>query len=398
MKIKELGNEFFNDIFSNEFIVNQPWLDIIDTKKLTFSILHQKSSLITRCDDVEELKNDVIATLIDKEYTFNKLANTLNLEYNPIENYNRTETFTQRVETENTENTENTLTNGRVESGSTTNYGEQTITEINKNGERKESNTTDYGESSQTINNDYGAVSENVTVVKGQQVNNTINTLGSKVDATTSELGERVNTTEMKHGQQSITDNDTNTSSLKNFPFDLDIRSTTVDKERQHDVISKNRVISSFTDTNTNMENAVVDNVTTNYGEQTNEQSELKESYTDTEEKTTQEHTDISSTSISAKTDIVTNVKNAVEDNRSITNKEHEDSITSFVDETTDTNNGKRVGNGTETKEYELKTTGNIGVTTSQQMIQSERDIALFSFTELVKNAIVSTLVIGVWY
>lgn len=398
MKIKELGKEFFNDIFSNEFIINQNWVTVINKDKLIFSLLHQKSALETYTEDKEELKNNVIATLIDKEYTFNKIANTMDLDYNPIENFNKTETFTQSTELSNTENTENTMVNGRVESGSTNTYGEKTSTEEVQNGERKETNTTNYGESTESTSTDFGTITENVTSNKGQQNSSTTNSIGSKVDTTTTDSGERINVTEMEHGQQDISDSNNLTKSMTNFPFDLDTQSLPTSTEQQKDIVNNHRINSQYTDSSTSTDSAVSDSVTASYGEQTNEISELKDAYTDTEEKVTQGRQDSSTTTNSAKTDTVTNVSNSVKDTKNLTENEHEDSVTSFVNETTDTNNGSRSESGTENRSYELHTSGNIGVTTTQQMIQSERELAMFSFSELVKNAIVSSLALGVWY
>lgn len=53
-------------------------------------------------------------------------------------------------------------------------------------------------------------------------------------------------------------------------------------------------------------------------------------------------------------------------------------------------NTSKEVESGTDTTKHDLKRSGNIGVTTSQQMLESERKIVNYSFMEQVINDIVT--------
>ena len=57
-----------------------------------------------------------------------------------------------------------------------------------------------------------------------------------------------------------------------------------------------------------------------------------------------------------------------------------------------------RTESGTETTTHEFKRSGNIGVTTSQQMLESERKVVNFTFLKIVFNNIISdTCIITEW-
>lgn len=78
-----------------------------------------------------------------------------------------------------------------------------------------------------------------------------------------------------------------------------------------------------------------------------------------------------------------------------------------FINDTKTTNTGTNTGTqdinatvttaGNETTEHELTRSGNIGVTTSQQMIESERKLAMFSVVDLFIKAIADIILIGVY-
>ena len=51
----------------------------------------------------------------------------------------------------------------------------------------------------------------------------------------------------------------------------------------------------------------------------------------------------------------------------------------------------------TSTTKHEFKRTGNIGVTTSQQMLESERDIAMFNFIGIVAHDIIKSICICIY-
>ena len=88
-----------------------------------------------------------------------------------------------------------------------------------------------------------------------------------------------------------------------------------------------------------------------------------------------------------------TNIKDSAESN--ITNAEHTDNSTT----TTNSTLGARTDNGTNSSSttHEFKRSGNIGVTTSQQMLQSQRDIAMFNFMAIVAHDIIKLITICIY-
>ena len=87
------------------------------------------------------------------------------------------------------------------------------------------------------------------------------------------------------------------------------------------------------------------------------------------------------------------NIKDSSES--SVTTAEHTDNSTT----TANTTIGGRTDNGTNSSSatHEFKRSGNIGVTTSQQMLQSQRDIAMFNFMAIVAHDIIKLITIGIY-
>ena len=83
------------------------------------------------------------------------------------------------------------------------------------------------------------------------------------------------------------------------------------------------------------------------------------------------------------------------------------DKSSSFINDTKTTNAGTNTDTqdinttvttaGTEKTVHEFTRSGNIGVTTSQQMIESERQLAMFSVVDLFMKAIADIILIGVY-
>ena len=87
------------------------------------------------------------------------------------------------------------------------------------------------------------------------------------------------------------------------------------------------------------------------------------------------------------------NIKDSAES--SVTTAEHADNSTT----TTNTTIGGRSDSGTNSSSttHEFKRSGNIGVTTSQQMLQSQRDIAMFNFMAIVAHDIIKLVTICIY-
>lgn len=83
------------------------------------------------------------------------------------------------------------------------------------------------------------------------------------------------------------------------------------------------------------------------------------------------------------------------------------DKSNSFINDSKTTNTGTNTDTqdidttvttaGSEKTEHEFTRSGNIGVTTSQQMIQSERELAMFSVVDMFVKAIADIILIGVY-
>lgn len=102
-----------------------------------------------------------------------------------------------------------------------------------------------------------------------------------------------------------------------------------------------------------------------------------------------------------------TNTNTAEVDTAITTGKTTFDKSDSFINDTRSTNKGTNTDTqgidttvttaGNEKTEHELTRSGNIGVTTSQQMIESERKLAMFSVVDLFVKAIADIILIGVY-
>lgn len=102
-----------------------------------------------------------------------------------------------------------------------------------------------------------------------------------------------------------------------------------------------------------------------------------------------------------------TNTNTAGVDTAITTGKTTFDKSDSFINDTKTTNTGTNTDTqdidttvttaGNEKTEHELTRSGNIGVTTSQQMIESERKLAMFSVVDLLVKAIADIILIGVY-
>ena len=245
---------------------------LVDYIMMAYSNLQVRPTLEDYVDGIPDL---VVSLLNSKKYSYTKLWNTTQIEYDPIENYSMTESSTDTNTTDNT-----------------TNIGAQT----NKS---SVDNSTNYGEISNnsTNNTTYGRTEEN---------------------------GQSANT---KSGGQ--------TDSRYTTPYD----------------------------TNTEQ---LVEKTKTDF-------SNIKDSATN--KVTAEEHTDsgASAITIGAHTDI-----------SKITNN---DTLGARID----------TSNITTNTTHEFKRSGNIGVTTSQQMLQSERDIAMFNFISIVAHDIVKLITICIY-
>lgn len=102
-----------------------------------------------------------------------------------------------------------------------------------------------------------------------------------------------------------------------------------------------------------------------------------------------------------------TNTNTVGVDTAITTGKTTFDKSDSFINDTKTTNTGTNTDTqninttvtttGNEKTEHEFTRSGNIGVTTSQQMIESERELAMFSVVDLFVKAVADIILIGVY-
>ena len=251
--------------FMEEYNLNSNKLDLLFANTYASREFFIEGDLNATIFLWEDLTN---ANIELNRYKYETLYNTTKFDYNPIENYNRKEEFTDIRTPDITTSIEETTTIGEQTNNGNTTYGSQT--------------------------------------------NSSTNVIGEKTDTTTNTIGDK----------------------------------TTTNKANTYDS-------SNLVDTNSTTETKGNDTSSVNFGIQTN-----------TTNDTLGEKTDRSESTIGTRTDNGTN---------------------------------KTVVSGTETNNHTANISGNIGVMSTQDMIEQERKIALFSFYQVVFSDFINMYTIGVW-
>ena len=304
-----------------------------------FGIFQISPLIVMRENSTEKSFDDIISeisTLVYKanEYRYDTLYSTIIQEYNPIENYKMVENITI-----NYKGSEKNVNNFLGKEKNSVQYV------------GKEKNSTNY------------LGTENITDTKSGSESNTLTKSGSESNTLVKNGSENVNET--------ATRGDITTTSKK-APFD----SETFYNESQ-DLTSQS--------------NEDVTNTTTTFTDRA----------------------DINTTNFIGRTDTnTTNFTNRTDTNTTNYNNVKNDINKSFNDRTDENIKEFENRNDTSIKEYENRTdeniktftdredvtthtrSGNIGVTTSQQMLESERMIANFKFVDIVARDIVKKIAI----
>ena len=304
-----------------------------------FGIYQISPLIVMRENSTEKSFDDIISeisTLVYKanEYRYNTLYSTIIQEYDPIENYKMVENITINYK------------------GSEKNVN---------NFLGKEKNSVDYVGKEKNSTNYLG--NEVITDTKSGSESNTLTKSGSESNTLTKSGSENVN--------ESATRGDITTTSKK-APFD----SETFYNESQDLTSQSNEDVTNTTTTFTDR----ADINTTNFIGRT----------------------DTNTTAFTNRTDTnTTNYNNVKNDINKSFNERKDENIKEFENR-----------NDTSVKEYENRTdeniktftdredvtthtrSGNIGVTTSQQMLESERMIANFKFVDIVARDIVKKIAI----
>lgn len=334
------------------------------------------------------------ATYLSNKYRYDKLAETLDLIYNPIENYSMEESGTDST-MRNSKSTE-----GMTESEKDSSTGKNSDTTTNEErGTDHHYHTDIWGKQETTTA--YGAMSTTDSV--GEQSNS--KELGAMT--TTDTIGAQTNSTsygatseERSYGGENVTTNDNKTiveqiaqtnkvsafnssdyvpdSSIDTSTDRSETDKSTVTKDARKDTIS----ISAKTDSNDIGQRKDTHEVTAHTESDTigaREDTHTSEAHTDT-------------TSYIGHTD----------------DKEGRDehSFTATITKATTSedsaeHSGKRdtivEGSGQDVTNHTLKRAGNIGVTTTQQMIESERQVANFNLVKIVAQDLIKLLCVCVY-
>ena len=274
---------------------------------LTNWIKFNHGSLQIRPTVEESLENNigtiqkmVVNLYYAKQYSYEHLYNTTLLKYEPIENYDRTETTTDTTTRDTTDINE---------------YGEQTTT-----------NASD-------ITNSQGAQSNSNNTIESDEWGETTTVIKDKLT---------------KSGKERSTDTGKRLSEREVAPYDSE---TYYNQEKTTDSFD------AYSHTNELLDRIDETNSTVNVP-----------SKTDTKTTTVTEE-------LGSKTN-----KQITEQEQ--TQKQHTDTLT---------------GNEQTTYKHENRTHGNIGVTTSQQMLESEREVALFNFVGIVTHDIIKLIAICIY-
>lgn len=386
---------------------------------------------------------------------------TFTAEYNPIENYNMKELTTQTKRDIRTAEGNNKTSFGHIVDSTgkdtsnnevLTTYGKQehTSTDETDNG----TNKTDYGKKSDTSNNE--TINNSVTTAYGKIIDGATNTDGSTM--TDVEYGSTVSTTDnLAHtgddttsgtGGSTKTDKGTvntaqtttygkiedSTNSLNattnNSIWAFNSTDNPVPTDRGVGENSGNqKVTDSGTDKIDTIETRdltisdnISDNKTTTYNSNENRSIEetkggrdsttvtqsgndtTKETNSGQDVVTTSAHNDTTSNQTDSGTDTVT-IKN---DKSIITTQTDSGSDTQNITQSSNTanniiNSGSDIlettnrEEGNENAEIKLERSGNIGVTTTQQMLQQERELWLTDYYEMIYNDIDSVIALSLY-
>lgn len=317
----------------------------------------------------DEIRSICSNLYLTNQYKYEKLYESTTFEYNPIENYSMVEhgtdvvdhtsdqTFTKGSEIDTMAYGEDTNTNNRESSygvDKTTNvtdnsYGVDTTTETKENSYGESVSTDDrtlsYGTKEHTTN--YGVTKETDNYGQKQTTN--------AAEAVT-------NATEHKVAPFDSTTAYTQSSDTENLGAKSE---STIERARE----------------DTHSADAHVDKVTdTGYND------------SDTNTHTANAHTD-NETNVStrdAHDDKETNVntRDAHVDNENTTNTRSAHTDTNTQGERSDIT----TGTGKDSTEHDFTRSGNVGVTTTQEMIVSQRKLVMFNFCSIVAKDVISKI------
>ena len=374
MKINELSENFFASICEHGFIYDNEWLTRINPSKVDFILRYKKGDLKLTEENEEECKNSVIAMLMENEYKYNRLTASLDFDYNPIENYNMSETLESNSEKNELLESENEIVSG-----------ERNEKITNVNGARNETNTNIIGEKIERTINENGQRHEIITDDFGQKTTSTIEKLGNISETINETLGEDVQSIDktFSKSNDSISKND-KTENRKNA-FDVVSADLPIDNN------------STLTSTETVAKGERTESELLTVNEKSNSTTKLIDSIANSNDVTVENYSDTHEKTVDCFIDNVNKVNESSTDSVNIKTESYTDTQNIKSDSVTNTENKNEDNKITEKNNHILNRSGNIGVTTTQQMIVQEREVALFSFYNILVNDILDCISLRIW-
>ena len=382
-KLKDLYN-LTNSVFSDLQALDVPWKNKNIATQLDIAYMGNQSGNKCASPLLEQFINDngeisaqdrgtiasVIFALNNENWT--KLYNTLSFEYDPIENYSMVEQMTN----------------------------DQTVTQYGKTNTTTNNLTHAKTGTEQTAYNSTDTRTDNLTHTKAGSETLTHNTTDTRTD----------NLTHTKAGSESVTREESNRKQDQSTltkegseTYSKDITKTQDGGETRTPNINTSNSVYAFnsstpspttisrndgTETTQflNRSDKESGTETTSFNDRVDRNNAINEetrSSTDTTNYTNRVDTD-GGTSANAKTGTETTSFTGRTDTDAGTSanaKTGSDTLTHNTSETdTGTQTDAQSGSDTATRNYRLTRSGNIGVTTSQQMIESERNLWLWNF------------------
>lgn len=362
---KEYYESFYNDFdswilnlygqFSFVNTLSFPRIaDILDETKWN-------DSLLMEC--ISFLQSQYNSTSLVHDYEMTTLLESTLFDYNAIENYSMVESGKDITSVTKSGNDSGSVSNN---DSVTENLGEVKTT----NNETQTDNTTTENTKSATINDD---ITENLgEVITTVADTDTVSKTTASTESGTNSTEQSENLGNTRTSTNSTTNNPSKTETSENMvaPFD-----SAEYKPKEKNIIS----VEYGADTNTSNEvntDSVTNTLTKN--DSNNKTVNGTESATNEKDSTTTTNAIVNSkttTNESNSTDTTTNSGNKTTENTSTTNK-----VTNTTTTINSSNNSSTFSNLENSEiNHELKRSGNIGTTTTQQMIMSEREVALFS-------------------
>lgn len=318
------------------------------------------------------------------------LAETVNYEYDPIHNYDRTEIGSDEMGEQNQEErnrSEEEAVNGSSNSESST-KGNRSGTVNGTGSETKDSTTTETGSSTESIKTDYSrnllenstgsTSSTNKSVLAGGETSSNNQTVTT--DETTSQE---------QTGKDSGQDSGQDVLTTMHGAFNL--QPNMANAERNTTQFGKGTLVNHEQNSSGLLDSTVTTagsgsierNSTTTDTGNSSSSSELKQTGTTDETKTGNESFNKTITDKSM-------LNTEHNEHESEETSQTAESGTKYSDSKTNKVNENIAGQNVRKSQHNLRAYGNIGVTTTQTLIKEEREIAEFNIIEYIVNDLIN--------